>query len=261
MLSKQDELKKYINFTFRQIKNEKALSVDKNELNSYFNKALMLLENFTIYLVDLVGDDNSSKILEVTKDRLSKLGLKNNTVNETKNDDAEIKKEESKQDNSQPNEVQTKQEPSNDSSLTNEEYNDKNKNNQGETNDNSGKSRQDERSRDSKNEHKGLRETIKAVFGRDVSEILRSSPEEIPDGFRGICKRWMEAKCSGLRYDARLLGNRKFYANIDGKTFRAVFKEVYTFLGDNLNVDILEESDYKNNINYLSEDGLSGLNI
>lgn len=76
MLSKQNELKKYINFTFRQIKNEKALSANQNELNSYFDKALKLLENFTIYLVDLVADENSSKILEYTKDRLSKLGLK-----------------------------------------------------------------------------------------------------------------------------------------------------------------------------------------
>ena len=76
MLSKQNELKKYLNFTFRQIKNEKALSANQNELNSYFNKALKLLENFTIYLVDLVADDNSSKILENTKDRFSKLGLK-----------------------------------------------------------------------------------------------------------------------------------------------------------------------------------------
>lgn len=71
----------------------------------------------------------------------------------------------------------------------------------------------------------------------------------------------MAAKCSGLRYDARVLGTRKFYANIDGKIFRDIFEEVYPILGDNLNVDILEESAYKNNINYLSEDGLSGLNI
>ena len=76
MLSKQNELKKYLNFTFRQIKNEKAVSANQNELNSYFDKAVKLLENFTIYLVDLVADDNSSKILENTKDRLSKLGLK-----------------------------------------------------------------------------------------------------------------------------------------------------------------------------------------
>ena len=76
LLSKQNELKKYLNFTFRQIKNEKALSANQNELNSYFNKALKLLENFTIYLVNLVADENSSKILEYTKDRLSKLGLK-----------------------------------------------------------------------------------------------------------------------------------------------------------------------------------------
>ena len=76
MLSKQNELKKYLNFTFRQIKNEKALSANQNELNSYFDKAVKILENFTIYLVDLVADENSSKILENTKDRLSKLGLK-----------------------------------------------------------------------------------------------------------------------------------------------------------------------------------------
>ena len=76
LLSKQNELKKYLNFTFRQIKNEKALSANQNELNSYFDKAVKILENFTIYLVDLVADDNSSKILEYTKNRLSKLGLK-----------------------------------------------------------------------------------------------------------------------------------------------------------------------------------------
>ena len=48
LLSKQNELKKYLSFTFRQIKNEKALSANQNELNSYFNKSLKLLENFTI---------------------------------------------------------------------------------------------------------------------------------------------------------------------------------------------------------------------
>ena len=71
----------------------------------------------------------------------------------------------------------------------------------------------------------------------------------------------MAAKCSGLRYDARILGNRKFYANIDGKIFRDVFEEIYPILDGNLNVDILEESAYKNNINYISEDGLSGFSI
>lgn len=160
---------------------------------------------------------------------------------------------------------QSKQESKepNDSSLTNEEYNDKNKNTQGDTNDNSGKSQQDERSRDSKNESRGLQKIIETVFGRDVSDILREGRinETISTRFRGVCKRWLAAKCSGLRYDARVLGTRKFYANIDGKIFRDVFKEVYTFLDGNLNVDILEESAYKNNINYLSEDGLSGFSI
>ena len=47
-LSEQNELKKYLSFTFRQIKNEKPLSANQNELNSYFNKDLKLLENFTI---------------------------------------------------------------------------------------------------------------------------------------------------------------------------------------------------------------------
>ena len=42
--------------------------------------------------MDLVADENSSKILENTKDRLSKLGLKNNTVNEIKNDDIKTEK-------------------------------------------------------------------------------------------------------------------------------------------------------------------------
>ena len=42
--------------------------------------------------MDLVADENSSKILEYTKDRLSKLGLKNNTVNEIKNDDIKTEK-------------------------------------------------------------------------------------------------------------------------------------------------------------------------
>ncbi len=82
-----------------------------------------------------------------------------------------------------------------------------NKNTQGNTNDNSGKSQQNEGRGDSKNESRGLRETIETMFGRNISDILREgrTNETISARLRGVCKRWMEAKCSGLRYDARIL--------------------------------------------------------
>lgn len=240
-------------------------------------KALQSTEQFLgnitndINETDKVLDEVYSLLKDDTDfaDDISKWKVGYNSLTKQSKQESKEPKPETKSENNnlgpKPSEVKddTKPKQTNDSSLTNEEYNDKNKNTQGDTNDNSGKSQQDEGSRDSKNESRGLRKTIETMFGRDVSDILREgrTNETISTRLRGVCKRWLAAKCSGLRYDERVLGTRKFYANIDGKIFRDVFEEVYPILDGNLNVDILEESAYKNNINYLSEDGLSGFSI
>lgn len=235
---------------------------DINETDRVLDEAYSLLKDDTDFADDISKWKAGYNSLTKQSKQESK-EPKPETKSENNNLDAKLSEVKDDTKSKQTSNSKTKQEPSNDSSLTNEEYNDENKTTQGDTNDNSGKSQQDERSRDSKNESRGLRKIIETMFGRDVSDILREgrTNETISTRLRGVCKRWLAAKCSGLRYDERILGTRKFYANIDGKIFRDVFKEVYTFLGDNLNVDILEESAYKNNINYLSEDGLSGFSI
>ena len=177
---------------------------DINETDKVLDEVYSLLKND----IDFADDISKWKVGYNSLTKQSKQEFKESKP-ETKseNNNLDPKASEVKDDNKskQTSNSKTKQEPSNDSSLTNEEYNDENKTTQGDTNDNSRKSQQDEGSRDSKNESRGLRKIIETVFGRDVSDILREgrTNETISTRLRGVCKRWLAAKCSGLRYDAR----------------------------------------------------------
>ena len=107
---------------------------------------------------------------------------------------------------------------------------------------------------------------------REEVELFHNGSKQIDEGIRDRLSRIFERQIlssSGSNRDVNALSlinpktnkQLKLYQNIDADTFHDIFEIVHNYLPKGDAVDIHETSDYINNKNYLTSDGLSGFSI
>ncbi len=112
-------------------------------------------------------------------------------------------------------------------------------------------------------ESRGLSHDEIKAFHDDSKQV----DEKLRNRLSDVFKRELESRSSRLQYASQLLNNPKtnkqlkLYQNIDADTFHDIFEIVQKYLPKGDAVDIHEASDYINNKNYLTSDGLSGFSI
>ena len=112
-------------------------------------------------------------------------------------------------------------------------------------------------------ESRGLSPEEITAFHNDNKQIDEGLRNRFSEVFGGE----LESRSSRLRYGSRILNNPKtnqnvkFYSNVDANTFHDIFDIVHKYLPKGDAVDVHKVSDYQNNKNYLSSNGMSGFSI